>query len=79
MPRNSSPEYIQAARNRPKRPRPERRHPDYDRRLQIIAERRAAGVYFRDIAKELGICKQRVQALAQLLPAPTPEPENANG
>lgn len=68
-PRTTTPEYIQAARNRPKRPRPERRHPEYEQRLALIAQRTAEGVPLRTIAKELGLCWQRVQALKQLLPS----------
>lgn len=67
MPRNSSPAVIEAARNRPTRPRPERRHEDYEVRLELIAKRRAEGRTYREIAAELGLCRQRVMALADLL------------
>ena len=78
-PRVTSQAMIDAARNRPKPspdrkrreygPRPDLRHPDYDKRLALIAERRAARVPFRLIARELGVSVQRVKQLAALLPS----------
>lgn len=45
-----------------------RRHPDYEYRLATIAKRRSEGASWNTIAAELGLKRNRVQALAQLLP-----------
>lgn len=57
-----------AARNRPIQKRPWKRHPEYERRLEIIALRRAEKVTWREIAQEIGVGVARAKALGQLIP-----------
>jgi len=47
--------------------RPWKRHPDYDSRLAQIAALRDIGFTHKQIAKQLGVSRQRVSQLLELL------------